>query len=297
MSSPEDTIEIGEQLVASLISEQHRDLSDKPLRFVAQGWDNTSWQIGDGLVARLPRRPAAAPLIANEQRWLPEFAPDLPLPVPVPLRTGGPTAIYPWHWSICPWLPGSIAADAPLADPIGEAKRLGHFLHRLHVAAPADLEPNPYRGGPIASRQASVDKCLADLADADALDPAASQSARKLFASLVDTPPWSGPPMRLHGDLHAANVLVHDGEISAVIDWGDLGSGDPACDLAIAWMLFDHAGRGAFLAATGHDDNTWRRAAGWALSFALVYIANPGLSERMAQIGRSYLPGLLAAFD
>lgn len=283
-----EIVDTDEQLVTALLAEQFADLAHLSVTRLASGWDNVSYRVGDELVARLPRRAASAGLLANEQAWLAVIAPELPLPIPVPAHVGQPGCDYPFNWSLCPWLPGETSADAALDDPITEAGRLGRFLAALHRPAPPALESNPYRGVDLAVRQRIVDNNLV------ALDGQVDSAlVREAFAQLCATPVWAGPALRLHGDLHSANVLVDHGEVSAVIDWGDVCSGDPACDLAVAWMLFGPEAREVFRRAAGCDANTWTRAAGWAIAFALVYMANEELSPAMAVIGRRLLPEVL----
>ena len=289
---PAAEFEIGEDLVRSLLVEQHPDLADCRLALVAEGWDNVIYRLGDDLVIRLPRRQLGADLVANEHRWLPDLASRLPIPIAAPIRTGAPGGNYPWAWSICAWFDGDVAADVALADPAIEARRLGEFVAALHTVAPIDAPANPFRGQPMAylrSRIPDTVERLGPLVDGDAV----SKRARDLLT--VDD--WDGPPLWLHGDLHTANVVVRDGAIAAVLDLGDLTSGDPACDLAIAWMLFVDRERDLFRATAGSrfpiDDATWQRGQAWALHFALLYLLHSRDNERFGRMGAQ----LLAAVD
>lgn len=283
---PAAEVDLDAALVRALLAEQFPDLEALPLDLVANGWDNAVFRLGDDLCVRLPRRQAAAPLVEHEQRWLPSLAPTLPLPIPAPVRSGGPsrTEGFPWAWSVCPWLPGRIALEAPPADAVEAAVVLGHFVAALHRPAPADAPPNPYRGVPLSDRTERLLQAVARLGDA--VDGAAIVER---WEALVVTPPWSGPPLWLHGDLHAANVLVDGGRVSAVIDFGDVTAGDPATDLALAWLLFgdDDGARRAFRHAAGDvDDDTWRRAEGWALALGLAFLANSADNPAFAGLGR-----------
>lgn len=282
--------EVTEALVRALLQDQHADLAERPLGLAAHGWDNVIFRLGDDLAVRLPRREMAAVLVEHEQRWLPAMAERLPIPIPAPVRAGDPALGYPWRWSICRWFPGSMAADVPLADHDREARRLGEFVAALHTAAPPEAPPNSFRGMPIGDLSERVDRNLAILGDR--VD---GPRVRALWADLVGTAPWAGPPQWLHGDLHAANVVVRDGSIAAVIDFGDITGGDPAVDLAVAWMLFEGDARAAFRAVCGTpDDATWRRGHAWALHFALVYLANSADNARFARMGTSLLDAVLA---
>src|SRR6266496_1270083 len=121
--------------VAGLLADQHPDLVDLPLRVVDAGWDNAMFRLGDHLAVRLPRRAAAATLVAHEQTWLPRLADRLTLPVPAPYRIGTPARGYPWRWSVVPWLKG-MAADRNEPSAL-QAQPFADFLGSLHIPAPA----------------------------------------------------------------------------------------------------------------------------------------------------------------
>lgn len=289
-NTPVAEVDVSAELVGRLLGEQHPDLAGLPLAVLATGWDNVLFRLGDDLVVRLPRRAAAAELVRHEQRWLPDLAPGLPLPVPAPVRIGGPGLGYPWSWSIVPLLHGDIAARTPPDDPAAAAIQLGRFLGALHVPAPVDHPVSLVRGVPLAARDAATRIRLDQLADT--IDHAA---ALRGWEVALAVPPWTGPPRWLHGDLHPANILVRDGRLSAVIDFGDITAGDPATDLAVAWMLFpeaDHAGfRAAYRAANDRriDEDTWARARGWAIALSLAFLAHSADNPLMAGIGRRAL--------
>lgn len=290
MATPAAEVDIDEALVRALLAAQRTDLAALPVRVVANGWDNTVVRIGDEWMARLPRRAAAADLIVHEQRWLPVLAPLLPIAVPVPEFTGSPSEDYPWTWSVGRWLPGRSAAAAPPLDPAATADLLGAFVHALHRPAPPDAPANPYRGVALAERAAAVEGRVAALADGiDATRTLAT------WHELLHTEPWDGPPLWLHGDLHPSNMLTLDGRLSAVIDFGDLTAGDPATDMAVAWMLFDAPHRERFRLAAEIDERTWRRAAGWALNLSLAYLTGDD-STSMPAIGRTTLAAVLEEF-
>ncbi|CAG7645338.1 Predicted kinase, aminoglycoside phosphotransferase (APT) family [Actinacidiphila bryophytorum] len=271
---------VSAELVRNLLGEQHPDLADLPIEVLANGWDNLVCRLGGELLVRLPRRAVAAELLAHEQRWLPELAGRLPLPVPAPVRIGRPTAQYPWSWSVVPFLPGRIAARAEPYDHWSAAAALGGFLHALHVPAPPQAPVNAFRGIPLAGRTEGV---LSGLAQVDAADRA---TAARVWRAAAAAPAWEGPPVWLHGDLHPANILVDRGRISAVIDFGDITSGDPAADLSVAWMLFTTGQRAAFRRAyASADDATWGRARGWALVLSLVFLTHSADNPLMRGIG------------
>ena len=241
------------------------------------------------LTVRVPRRQLGADLVANEHRWLPELAPRLPIAIPAPVRFGEPSDEYPWKWSVCPWFDGDVAADVT-PDHLGrEARRLGAFLAALHTPAPSDAPHNAYRCGPVTEPrprfEGAVER-LGSLVD--------GPRVRARWEELVCVEEWRGDPVWLHGDLHTANVIVHDGAISAIIDLGDVTAGDPAVDFAIGWMLFDDEDRSSLrTAAGGVDDATWSRAEAWALHFAMMYLLHSADSERFERMGTSLLARLL----
>lgn len=281
MGTPATDVDVSERLVGALLAEQHPDLAALDLEHLASGWDNEMFRLGSDLVVRLPRREAAAPLLVNEQRWLPALG-DLPFPVPVPVRTGRPGCGYPWHWSVVPWVPGAPVWRSTLDDEAEAAASLGAFVAALHRPAPPEAPANPFRGVPLRERE---ERFLDSLDQLDSAEPGWSerlhltrQAVEERWRSLVDTRPWAGPALWLHGDLHPLNVLVHEGRISAVIDFGDITSGDPATDLAVGWMIFSADARGVYrdAASTGIgglvDPDTWRRAQGWALALAVAFM-------------------------
>lgn len=290
---PVAEIEVDVDTVASLLVEQHPDLADLPLRFVAHGWDNAIFRLGEELAVRLPRRTAAVALIEHEQRWLPLLAESVSVPLPVPVRRGVPGALFPWPWSITPWFPGRPLAQLPPEDRRPYAHALGRFLAELHAPAPPGAPANPVRGIPLTGRS---DALAQHLAIAPVQNPATLEA---LWQTLVATPPWSGAPVWLHGDPHPGNALVHDGALRAVIDFGDLTAGDPATDLAAAWLTFDAPGRVRFRQAYADgrllDGDTWSRARGWALCLGVALVAHSDDVPVLAAVGRHALSEVLAA--
>jgi aminoglycoside phosphotransferase (APT) family kinase protein len=286
---PAAEVDVDEPLVRALLAEQHPDLADLPIEVVANGWDNAIVRVGDALVARLPRRELAVPLVEHEQRWLPELAPRLPLPIPAPVRIGRPSDRYPWPWSLCPWFDGVSALVSPPSDLAAAAELHGRFFSALHQPAPADAPANPYRGVPLAARHERT------MADIDALDLPDPTEVIARWRAFLEVAPHEGPPVWVHGDPHPGNLLVHEGRLAAVIDFGDLCAGDRACDLAVAWMLYPSDVRPVFRAAAGDvDDATWARAHGWALAFGLVLSANAADHAEYSSLGAHTLGAALA---
>ncbi len=294
---PAAEYEVTAGLVRRLLAAQHPDLARLPVEPLAHGWDNALFRLGDRLVARLPRRALGAAIVGGEQRWLPELAPRLPLPVPVPVRTGKPGEGYPWPWSVTPFLPGTPAADEPPFDPSRAASDLGRFFARLHTPAPPDAPPNPYRGVPLAQRGENFARNLDLLAGQ--VDRSAVLDA---WTAALAAPLWVGPPLWLHGDPHPANILIRDGAVSGVLDFGDITAGDPAADLSLAWMLLPPARHGDFRAAYARagarndaaGDATWARARGWAVNLAVAFLAWSADNPRLHAVGRRTLAAALA---
>ena len=292
--TPAAEIAVDDDLVRALVTAQHPDLAGMSLRLVANGWDNAVFRLGDELAVRLPRRALAAALVDHEQRWLPALAPHLPLPIPAPVRRGAPSPPhgYPWAWSIVPWFDGGIALETPPADPLAAAALLGRFVGALHRPAPDDAPRNPYRGIPLADRTARLHDAVTRLAGV--VDGTAIV---RCWDDLLATPAWPGPPVWLHGDLHPANVVVRDGRVAAVIDFGDLTAGDPATDLAVAWMLFptDAPARSAFREAAGvaDDADTWRRGRAWALALGLAIWSGSADNPAFTALGRRTVAAVL----
>jgi len=290
---PPTEVEVTEALVRGLLAEQHPDLADRDLVHLDAGWDNEIFRLGPDLLVRLPRRSVAAPLIESEQRWLPDLAPHLPLPISVPVRTGVPSAAYPWHWSVSRWFPGRSALTEPPADPAAAAEQLGRFVACLHRPAPSGYPANPYRGIPLAGRDELTRSAIVQV-DRDQPGSIDAASALACWEHHLALEPWGGPALWLHGDLHPHNVIVHEGAVAAVIDFGDITAGDPATDLAIAWMLFAPGIRPVLRAASGVDETTWERARGWALALGLAYLASPVSSAGFRALGRSTVAAALA---
>jgi aminoglycoside phosphotransferase (APT) family kinase protein len=280
MGVPRAEITFDESRVRELLRAQHPDLAGLTLTELPSGWDNTMFRLGESLAVRLPRREAFAPLILNEQRWLPLLAPQLPIKAPVPIRVGVPQAWYPWSWSIVPWIDGSTAdIDAPGAD---QSEIFAEFLETLHRPAPAHAPRNPYRGVPLEQREPGFRDRVTKLhGRSRAIDAAIlALWADALAAPTSNTTTW------IHGDLHPRNVLCRNGRITGIIDWGDVAQGDRASDLAAIWMLlpeFEMRRRVMADCATVSED-TWARARGWAVLYAAIFLdasleSDPGMTS------------------
>lgn len=288
---------IDEGLVVRLLEEQAPHLARLPLRWLRDGWDNAIWRLGDGLAIRITQRAVAVDLHRHEQRWLPILAPRLPLPVPVPVVAGVPSARFPWPWSVVPWFEGDIAALAPPLPP-REARTLGAFLAALHVPAPEDVAPNPARGGPLALREAAMAAWAQGpptSGDEALISEAVDVFNAGLLAATGTERVW------IHGDLHPRNVLVSQGHLCAVLDWGDVTAGDAATDLAALWWLFDPDAHDDFWAAYRPVPAAmWHRARAWAALFGLSFLSfglpgDPATPDIQAhELGRRQLRRVVA---
>jgi len=290
---PAAEVSIDAARVLSLLHAQHPDLADLPIRALAEGWDTMTFRLGTDLIVRLPRRAVVGAQIVNEHVWLPRLAAELPLPIPAPIRIGAPQADYPWPWSIVPYFPGEPIGEAPLGRSVGTV--FGAFLRALHRTPPPEAPANRVRGGPLADRAASYDDRAQGLVERGVLPGAVSH----VWATALETP-IDAAPTWLHGDLHPLNVLVHDGRLSAVIDWIDVCAGDPATDLASLWALpFTAAARATAMAAYGDvSRRTLARARGWAAYFGVMHLS-AGLANapRHARIGERMLRSLAEDAD
>jgi aminoglycoside phosphotransferase (APT) family kinase protein len=268
-----DEIAIDAALVRRLIAAQLPQWAELPLEPVLQrGTDNALYRLGERLVVRLPRRERTSLTLEKERRWLPRLAPALPVAVPRPVADGLPGEGYPFRWSVYRWLPGETLSDEPVGDRRLLAADLAGFvvaLQRIDAAdGPPPAEHNFGRGAPLATRDDATRAAIASLPGELDTEAIAAAWERALAAR-----EWARPPVWVHGDLDARNLLVENGRLSGVIDFGGLGVGDPACDVMVAWKVLDPEAREAFRAALAVDDATWARARGWAVSQAAIALA------------------------
>ncbi len=260
-----DEFYIDESLVRRLLAAQLPEWANLALVAVpSAGTDNALYRLGDDMVVRLPRMNGLEGAIEKERRWLPLLAPRLPLAIPVPLATGAPAENYPWHWSVYSWLDGETPPTNAASDADHLTEDLIHFVRALqHVDLPDG--PPSRRGGPLEAQDPEARGALEDLSaliDTDA--------ATAAWDEALDTPAWSDSPVWVHGDLLPGNLLVKRGHLSGVIDWALMGTGDPACDMVVAWALLPPRARAAFRRELDIDDRTWARGRGWALSIGLI---------------------------
>lgn len=275
----EDEPQIDAALVKQLLAAQCPHWSHLPITPVSPGgWCNRAFHLGDEMIVRLPRHHAYAAQIEKEFRWLPQLAQHLPLPIPEPMALGLPGNGYPWHWSVYRWLPGQTAQPENIAELTTFATELGRFLAALHVPVPPNGPPpgahNFYRGGGLAVYDQEFRHAMALLGGR--IDTAACMAVWE--SALANA--FTGTPVWIHGDISAGNLLVCNGRLCAVIDFGNLCVGDPACDLAMAWTMFAGESRAAFRVALPVDAGTWARGRAWVLWKAMIIAS--GLSASNA---------------
>jgi aminoglycoside phosphotransferase (APT) family kinase protein len=272
---------IDTSLVRHLIASQFPQWKGLLIEPVAMsGWDNRTFHLGKEMSVRLPSAADYELQIEKEHQWLPKLAPNLPLSIPVPLALGRPEHGYPWKWAIYRWLEGKSANSAPISDLTLFAADLANFLLALHRINTAG-GPKPglhsfYRGGSLSVYDADTHRAIASLKGQ--IDTAAAAAVWEVALSTS----WKNPPVWVHGDISAGNLLVKAGKLCAVIDFGQLAVGDPACDLAINWTLFHGKSRETFQRILSLDKDTWARARGWTLWKALAVAAgftNPNNTE------------------
>ncbi|HGH7174092.1 TPA: aminoglycoside phosphotransferase family protein [Bacillus wiedmannii] len=269
-------------LVKRLIGEQFPEwanLEVKPVKF--SGHDNRTFHLGDEMSVRLPSDVAYAPQVEKENKWLPILSKELSLPIFIPLAKGNPSEAYPWPWSINKWIEGETVTKQNVRDLSEFAAELGSFL--------VELQSIDASNGPIAGAHNFYRGGLISVYDEEARD--AIENNKDFFDEIILKhlwdlalqSTWERKPVWVHGDVAPGNLLVKDGKLCAVIDFGILGVGDPACDAAMAWTFFDKNSRNVFKKVLRMDEETWNRARGWALWKALItYDANKASNRIVA---------------
>ena len=294
----DDEVDTDVALVSRLLTAQFPQWADLPIEPVpSAGTDNALYRLGDDMAVRLPRIHWAIEQVEKEHQWLPRLAPLLPLAIPIPLAKGEPGEGYPWHWSVYRWLEGENATVERLTDPRQAATDLAQFIVALQrIDATSGPPPEPHglsRGQPLAMRDTYTRDAIATLRgvlDADAVTA--------VWDTAIKAPAWRGPLVWLHGDLQSGNLLAVQGRLSAIIDFGCLGVGDPAYDVMAAWLYLSAETRDVFRTALLVDDATWVRGRGLALSVGLIALpyyqsTNPVL----AGIARHAIHEVLADFS
>lgn len=264
-----DKIVIDTTLVRQLVDTQFPQWAALPIRPVeSPGWDNRTFHLGETMSVRLPSAEGYVPQAAKEQQWLPRLAPHLPLPIPTLLAQGKPNHRFPNRWGIYRWLDGETATLKRIMDADAFAKTLAHFLRCLWQIDSTDGPPagthSFFRGAPLITFDAETRQAIAVLQDE--IDTGLLTEIWEVASAST----WQDTPVWFHGDIASGNLLVKDGRLSAVIDFGCCGIGDPACDLVIAWTLLPARSRDLFRTQLTIDADSWARGRGWALWKALI---------------------------
>jgi aminoglycoside phosphotransferase (APT) family kinase protein len=265
--------DITPDVAGRLVAAQFPDLAHLPIRRVAlDGWDNTTFRLGDELSLRLPSHDAYVPQVEKEHRWLPVLAPRLPVAIPEPVAMGRPDEHFPRPWSIYRWIDGEPAQAGRVPNLNSLAAALAAFLTALQAI---DASDGPLAGAHSFFRGASLS--VYDIQTRETIERVAgdidADAATDVWDAALSTT-WQAPPVWVHGDVFPSNLLVTDGRLRAVIDFGCSAVGDPACDLAMAWTDFDGESRMVFRRGISVDEATWTRARGWALWKALITLAD-----------------------
>lgn len=301
--APDADVEVDAELVARLVGAQHPSFAG-PVELVANGWDNAIFRLGERWAARMPRRALGDRLVRSEQRWLPVVAGSLPdgVRAPVPVAAGSPGLGYPYAWSITPWFAGEPAASVDPAGRAPIAEALADVIVALGRPAPPEAPGNAYRGVPLAARDGVVSERLAS-GRLERLGSTDVPALAAVWADALAAPEWAQEPRWVHGDPHPGNLLLErdagsaDWRLTALLDFGDLTAGDPATDLAAAWLVFDAPGRAAFRHRVERlrptDAADWARARGWALAMGSAIVDTIGTDGPIGRVGAHALEQVL----
>ncbi|WP_020576177.1 aminoglycoside phosphotransferase family protein [Actinopolymorpha alba] len=284
-------------LVRRLIAAQFPQWTDLPVTPVeVDGNDNRTYRLGEEMSVRLPTAEGYTPAVGKEHEWLPVLAPSLPVPIPEPLAIGVPGEGYPFGWAVRRWLDGDTAR-LDLIDDLREfATSVGEFVVALQgidpTGGPLAGKHSAYRGASLEHYDDETRHCLALLDGHIDTERASAVWEAALSAN------WQGTPVWFHGDLAIGNLLVGDGRLAAVIDFGTSGVGDPSCDLVIAWTMFSGESREAFRKTVDQDAGTWARARGWALWKAMLVMSrDPDANDEQTVGHRRVIDEVLSDHD
>lgn len=293
--TPELQIDVA--LVRRLVTTHFPHWSDLPITQIKEeGWSNKVFRLGNEMIVRLPRLPEYAVQVTREHHWLPRLAPELPLRIPEPLAMGLPGDFYPWHWSVYRWINGEMVIPSRVDDMNTFARDLGRFLaalQRVNVSnGPPPGRHNFWRGGALSIYDTETHRAITLLEHR--ID---ATMAKQVWANAQATH-WDRSPVWIHGDIAIGNLLLNEGKLCAVLDFGNFGVGDPACDLAIAWNIFSREMRAIFRAELRADDETWARGRAWALWKALIIEAGTSTSNAFeASQSRRIIDEILADYE
>ncbi len=274
--------EVVYNLARTLVDGQFPAWSHLSLKKIdSAGTDHCMYRLGDDLAVRFPNSTSASEQVTKEHSWLPKMT-SFAVAIPKVIGAGGPTNEFPFPWSVTNWMEGYDATANNIVDWLTAAEKLGQFTRAFRSqntsGAPLAGKHNAFRGTALAN----LDQIARNAIDAlgDLFDMA---SLLNSWDKALPVPPWAGPPVWIHGDIHAANIIVRNGNVAGIIDFGLMGVGDPACDLALGWSFLPSNARDRFRAAADVDDATWQRGKGWGLYVGVIALSyyrdrNPTLS-------------------
>jgi Predicted aminoglycoside phosphotransferase len=271
------------ELVKQLIVDQFPEYQHLPISQVLPGGnDNRTFRLGDNLSIRIPSNESYVPQVEKEAKWLPYLTSKLSLPITTPIKLGKPSRFLAYPWSINTWLKGQATTSENIASQEQFAKALAQFLTELAtIVAPPELQAgthNFYRGGSLMVYDKETQIALSELAgNVDVI------ACQKIWQQAIKSK-WQKPSVWVHGDMAVGNILVENGQLAAVIDFGCMGVGDPACDLVMAWTFFNKSARQVFKANLPYDEETWNRGRGWALWKALITYETPLSKKIIAEL-------------
>jgi len=274
--------DITADLVEGLVESQFPQWAGLPVTSVElDGWDNTTFRLGSSMSVRLPSADPYVAQVDKEHRWLPVLAPQLPVPIPVPLGRGEPTPAFPRPWSVYGWIDGDLLTVDRAPDMKAFASDLAGFLAALYACEPTGPAPGPhsfFRGGPVATWDDQTRQTVEVVGEV--ID---TRAALDVWEAALDAQ-REAPAVWAHGDVTGANLLVRDGRLAGVLDFGCCAVGDPACDLTISWTFFNGESRELFKALVPVEASAWARGRGWTLWKALLHLAadqaTPGEGQR-----------------
>lgn len=283
----DESFPITAELAHKLIIEQFPEFADLPVVSVEkQGHDNRTWRLGNHLLIRMPTEESYALKVPKEQDLLPKFASCFSIEIPVPVKMGNPSTDYPYAFSIYKWLEGISINLLILDNNCKErlAADLAKFLKELqnikHIDGPEPGQHNWWRGDHVSVYDSGAREQIMALSSI-----INEKKALDLWERACKTQ-WKHNPVWIHGDFAIGNMLMKDGKLSALIDFGGMAKGDPACDLVIAWTFFEGKARQIFINEMNLDEDTWLRAKAWALwkaTFELCELKDKNSPEALIQ--------------